>query len=96
MTVARAARPPVVNSLVACDHRQMVGRLVGREAELDRIAGAVVSARGGTSRCLLITGEAGIGKSRLVADEPPDHLPMVTGDEAVDHGWTGGTCDRHQ
>ena len=46
----------------------MVGRLVGREAELDRIAGAVVSARGGTSRCLLVTGEAGIGKSRLVAE----------------------------
>ena len=68
MTVARADRPPVVNSLVACDHRQMVGRLVGREAELDRIAGAVVSARGGTSRCLLVTGEAGIGKSRLVAE----------------------------
>ncbi|MBD3923542.1 AAA family ATPase [Nocardioides cavernae] len=46
----------------------MVGRLVGREAELDRIAGAVVNARGGTSRCLLVTGEAGIGKSRLVAE----------------------------
>ena len=46
----------------------MGGSLVGREAELDRIAGAVVSARGGTSRCLLVTGEAGIGKSRLVAE----------------------------
>ena len=68
MAVARAARPPVVNGLVACDDRQMVGRLVGREAELDRIAGAVVSARGGSSRCLLVTGEAGIGKSRLVAE----------------------------
>ena len=32
----------------------------------------------------------------LAADEPPDHLPMVAGDEAVDHGWTVGTCDRHQ
>jgi DNA-binding CsgD family transcriptional regulator len=68
MSVARADRPPVVNSLVACDHRQMGGRLVGREAELDRVAGAVVSARGGSSRCLLVTGEAGIGKSRLVAE----------------------------
>ncbi|HET6694681.1 MAG TPA: AAA family ATPase, partial [Pedococcus sp.] len=58
----------MVNSLLACDDRQMVGRLVGREAELDRITGAVVSARGGTSRCLLVTGEAGIGKSRLVAE----------------------------
>jgi hypothetical protein len=56
MTLARADRPPVVNGLVACDYRQMVGRLVGWEAYLDRIAGAVVSARGGTSRCLLVTG----------------------------------------
>lgn len=65
---ARAGDGPVVNSLLACDHRQMGGRLVGREAELEQIAGAVTSARGGTSRCLLVTGEAGIGKSRLVAE----------------------------
>ena len=68
MPVGRADRPPVVNGLLACHHRHMGGRLVGREAELDRIAGAVVSARGGASRCLLVTGEAGIGKSRLVAE----------------------------
>lgn len=68
MSVARADERPVVNDLVACHHRQMGGVLVGREAELDRIAGALVSARGGTSRCLLVTGEAGIGKSRLVAE----------------------------
>lgn len=68
MSVIRADTGPVVNGLLACDHRHMGGRLVGREAELERIAGAVTSARGGTSRCLLVTGEAGIGKSRLVAE----------------------------
>ena len=68
MSAARADEVVVVIGPLACDHRFMVGRLVGREAELDRIAGAVVSARGGTSRCLLVTGEAGIGKSRLVAE----------------------------
>ena len=46
----------------------MGGRLVGREAELERIAGAVMNARRGASRCLLVTGEAGIGKSRLVTE----------------------------
>lgn len=46
----------------------MGGSLVGREAELERIAGALVRARQGASRCLLVTGEAGIGKSRLVAE----------------------------
>ena len=68
MPLARVDARPVANGLVACHHRQMGGRLVGREAELDRIAEAVVSARGGASRCLLVTGEAGIGKSRLVAE----------------------------
>ena len=66
--VARSDARPVVNGLVACHHRQMGGRLVGRDAELERIAGAVMSARDGASRCLLVTGEAGIGKSRLVAE----------------------------
>ena len=46
----------------------MGGKLVGREAEVERIAEALVSARDGASRCLLVTGEAGIGKSRLVAE----------------------------
>ena len=68
MSTARADEVVVVIGPLACDHRFMGGSLVGREAELDRIAGAVVSARGGTSRCLLVTGEAGIGKSRLVAE----------------------------
>ena len=68
MSAARADEVVVAIGPLACDHRFMVGRLVGREAELDRIAGAVVSARGGTSRCLLVTGEAGIGKSRLVTE----------------------------
>ena len=68
MSAARADEIVVAIGPLACDHRFMGGSLVGREAELDRIAGAVVSARGGTSRCLLVTGEAGIGKSRLVAE----------------------------
>ena len=68
MSAARADEVVVAIGPLACDHRFMGGSLVGREAELDRIAGAVVSARGGTSRCLLVTGEAGIGKSRLVAE----------------------------
>jgi DNA-binding CsgD family transcriptional regulator len=85
MSVARADRPPVVNGLLACDHLQMGGRLVGRGAELDRMAGAVMSARGGETRCLLVTGEAGIGKSRLVAEAVAhlDDALVITG-HAVD------------
>ncbi len=85
MSAARAERLPVAIGLLACDHRQMGGRLVGREAELERIAGALVSARGGASRCLLVTGEAGIGKSRLVAEAVADldDALVITG-HAVD------------
>jgi DNA-binding CsgD family transcriptional regulator len=72
MSAARAEQIFVVNAPLACDHRHMVGTLVGREAELQQVAEAVVSARGGTSRCLLVTGEAGIGKSRLVAEALAD------------------------
>jgi hypothetical protein len=68
MLAARADELGVAIGPPACDHRQMGGRLVGREAELERIAGAVMSARDGGSRCLLVTGEAGIGKSRLVTE----------------------------
>ena len=70
---------------LACDHRQMGGRLVGREVELERVAGALVSVRDGASRCLLVTGEAGIGKSRLVAEAVAalDDALVLTG-HAVD------------
>ena len=76
---------PVAIGLLSCDHRRMGGRLIGREAELERIAGAVVSARDGASRCLLVTGEAGIGKSRLVAEalSALDDALVLTG-HAVD------------
>jgi AAA ATPase domain len=43
-------------------------RLVGREVELGRLADAVASARSGVRRVVLIQGDAGIGKSRLVAE----------------------------
>jgi DNA-binding CsgD family transcriptional regulator len=42
--------------------------LVGREAEGERLAQAFDRARRGTGSLLMICGEAGVGKSRLVAD----------------------------
>ena len=41
-------------------------RLVGRDAELDRLGAAVARARGGTPTCVVIEGDAGIGKTRLL------------------------------
>ena len=40
--------------------------LVGRDLELDRVRGLVRDVRAGQAAVLLIEGEAGIGKSRLV------------------------------
>ena len=54
--------------LPACDDRLVGGTLVGREVELHRLAEAAVTAAGGEPRCVLVTGEAGIGKTRLVAE----------------------------
>ncbi|MGE5139239.1 MAG: helix-turn-helix transcriptional regulator [Rudaea sp.] len=42
--------------------------MIGRESELGALASALHAAQQGAGRCVLLTGEAGIGKSRLVAE----------------------------
>ncbi|HET9051819.1 MAG TPA: AAA family ATPase [Candidatus Dormibacteraeota bacterium] len=44
------------------------GVVVGREAELERLRGAVRRALAGEAACVLLSGEGGVGKSRLVAE----------------------------
>ncbi len=41
---------------------------VGRSQALSRLESAVVAVQGGDGRCLLVSGEAGIGKSRLITE----------------------------
>jgi len=41
---------------------------VGREGETERLAAALEAARGGDGRTVVITGDAGLGKTRLAAD----------------------------
>jgi DNA-binding CsgD family transcriptional regulator len=43
-------------------------KLVGREAELARLQQILQEVRGGIGQCVLVSGEAGIGKSRLLAE----------------------------
>ncbi|HET9288490.1 MAG TPA: BTAD domain-containing putative transcriptional regulator [Gaiella sp.] len=52
--------------------RRAAGVFVGRERELADVLGAFDDARSGTGRLVLLTGEPGIGKSRL-ADELAAH-----------------------
>lgn len=42
--------------------------VVGRDVELSELAAAIDGAAAGAGRCVLISGEAGIGKSRLVGE----------------------------
>lgn len=51
---------------------------IGRQAELDLIEGAYQRAAKGTGAFLLITGEAGIGKTRLVQEFLDDHPHATT------------------
>jgi predicted ATPase len=44
------------------------GRLVGRSAEVGRLRSAVRQVAGGSGRALVVAGEAGIGKTRVVAE----------------------------
>ena len=58
--------------------------LVGRAADLRRITEAAMTACAGVTRSVLVTGEAGIGKSRLVAEAVAgiDDALVVTGHAA--------------
>jgi DNA-binding CsgD family transcriptional regulator len=44
------------------------GRFIGRRTELDRLQGAMTQSRSGEPRVLLVGGEAGVGKTRLVEE----------------------------
>ncbi|MEW2583506.1 helix-turn-helix transcriptional regulator [Streptomyces virginiae] len=48
-----------------CGPHRGRGRLVGRTAEMGRIAAALAAARSGRGRALFVTGEPGVGKTRL-------------------------------
>src|SRR5690242_1897648 len=60
--------------------------LVGRRAELGRLAEAVQRARCGSGGILLISGDAGIGKSRLVAELAARERDVLLLGGAASHG----------
>ncbi|MFG2821733.1 BTAD domain-containing putative transcriptional regulator [Kitasatospora sp. NPDC048365] len=58
------------------------GRLLGRDEELSRLAAAADRSRGGRAQVVLVTGEAGIGKSSLLE---------VAVRQLPEQGWLVGT-----
>ncbi|HET6617066.1 MAG TPA: AAA family ATPase [Gemmatimonadota bacterium] len=64
--------------------------LVGRAEEVDRLSQALASARAGSGHTVSVVGEAGVGKSRLVAEIKRMALDAEDGDDAP--LWLEGRC----
>ncbi|NEA98286.1 helix-turn-helix transcriptional regulator [Streptomyces sp. SID13726] len=66
--------------------------LIGRDDELDRLSGVLERARGGEARAVLVAGDAGVGKTRLLDEvmgrAAADGMTVVTG-HCVDLGDVG-------
>ncbi|GAA4308826.1 helix-turn-helix transcriptional regulator [Streptomyces venetus] len=66
--------------------------VVGRDAELERLSGVLERARGGEARAVLVAGDAGVGKTRVLnevsARAEADGMTVVTG-HCVDLGDVG-------
>src|SRR5688500_11641818 len=73
---------PTGSASMECMSGATLSRLVGRDAELARLLEAVTTARSGQPTLVLVEGEAGIGKTRLVTEAPqagagPDDILLV-------------------
>src|SRR5262245_30828773 len=77
--------------LVAVSRRQVGAGFVGRHAELRTLADALDRASGGSPSAILVGGEAGVGKTRLVEEftgQLADSARVLTGG-CVDLGADG-------
>ncbi len=76
-------QPGVLRGLVGLE-----SPLIGRDAELDKLLQLVEDVRAGSSQVILILGEPGVGKSRLVA-EWRQATAQLSGNPL---SWTEGHC----
>src|SRR5215211_6231394 len=83
-----AAEPPVVTVPGPPPPGPVPGAFVGRQPELRRLRAALADARVGRRRTVLVAGEAGIGKTRLVTEL----ASLAESDGAV---VLAGRCDQH-
>ncbi|MYS21012.1 MULTISPECIES: ATP-binding protein, partial [unclassified Streptomyces] len=67
-TVFAVAAPDPRDMLDGVQTQSLSPVFIGRDAELTRLAGALRSAGGGRPQAVLIGGEAGVGKTRLVEE----------------------------
>jgi DNA-binding CsgD family transcriptional regulator/tetratricopeptide (TPR) repeat protein len=82
--------PPGLDGCPHADNRRVTARIsspvfVGRGAELQRLQAVLDGARSGTVGTVLVGGEAGVGKTRLLAE-------LRTGADAAGVRYLGGAC----
>jgi ABC-type oligopeptide transport system substrate-binding subunit/class 3 adenylate cyclase len=77
-------RPPAVHGIQA--------RLVGRGRELEILGQAADEVLGGTGSVCFLTGEAGIGKSRLLAEVRQRLTTAESAEGRADPVWLEGRC----
>jgi class 3 adenylate cyclase len=89
-----ALRPAVVESRFDALHASGLADLVGREEELEILLRRWARAKGGEGQVVLLSGEAGIGKSRLtaallqqLADEPHTRLRYFCSPQHTDSAF---------
>jgi hypothetical protein len=70
--------------------RVSAGRIVGRDDELGRLLRLLDDAEAGRSVVALVSGDAGVGKSRLVAEATRLALPAACGRAAERRPGRGG------
>jgi DNA-binding SARP family transcriptional activator len=68
MPAYRFLDEPAAESRFAARHRDMVSPMIGRSSEFDLLLDRIDMARQGEGRLVVVTGEAGIGKSRLAEE----------------------------
>jgi DNA-binding SARP family transcriptional activator len=80
---------PGQTQVLALREARRSAAFVGRQRELSELAGALRDAAGGQGRLFLLTGEPGIGKSRI-AEELARHARAQGADVLVGRCWEAG------
>ena len=97
VAVWQVVRPLSMHGRHTGRHRSHLAPLVGRSSEAVLLADAWRMACAGAGRCMLVIGDAGIGKSRLLADllqatAGDDHARIVCGFSELQQGVPLAPC----
>jgi predicted ATPase len=77
---------------------ELASPMVGRQQELETLLNACEAVRAGLGRAVLITGEPGLGKTRLIQEwqKAVDARSVADGDNAAIRSWVTSRCLSYQ